>query len=382
MSGKACLVGPAYPFRGGIAHFTTVLTGEFEKDHEVLVINFKRLYPSFLFPGKTQYDESKSPVAVESARTIDSLNPFSFRKTAKTIADFEPDLVVFQWWQPFFGVAYFLILWFLKRFMREKPVSIVFLCHNVLPHESSPVDRWLIKTGFKQANSFLVHSKEDAANLEKLKKNVRVRVHPLPVFDMFRHGRYTKASAREALGVDGRVVLFFGLVREYKGLNILLDGFAGCADRIDATLMIVGEFYGGKDEYMARIGKLGIEDRVIVVDHYVPNEEVEKYFAACDIVALPYLTATQSAIVQVAYSFDKPVIVTRVGGLPDVVDDGVTGFVAPPRDPEAIGEALVRFFETANAGEMEQNIKTAKDRFSWSGCKKALLELAQADADL
>jgi glycosyltransferase involved in cell wall biosynthesis len=375
MTRKACLVGPAYPYRGGISHFTTVLTHEFEKDHEVLVVNFKRLYPSFLFPGKTQYDESKSPVSVESARTIDSLDPFSFWKTARTIARFEPDLVVFQWWQPFFGVAYFLILWFLKRFMRGKPVSIVILCHNVLPHESSPVDRMLIKIGFRQASSFLVHSTEDEANLRRLKKDPRVRVHPLPVFDMFRHGGYTKTDAKAALGIEGRIVLFFGYVRDYKGLNILLDGFAGCAGRIDATLMIVGEFYGGKENYIAKIDQLGIADRVIVVDQYVPNEEVEKYFAACDVVALPYLSATQSAIVQVAYSFDKPVIVTRVGGLPEVVEDGSTGFVVPPRDPGAVGDALVKFFEASDPAVMEKNIKAAKERFSWGGCKRALLEL-------
>ncbi len=374
---KACLVGPAYPFRGGIAHFTSVLAGEFATDHEVLVINFKRLYPSFLFPGKTQFDESASPVAVDSERTIDSLNPLSFWRTARRIARFEPDLVVFQWWQPFFGVAYFSILSLLKWFTKKRPPAVVYLCHNVLPHESSPIDRMLFKIGFKRARSFLVHSSEDAENLQRLKAGVRVRVHPLPVFDMFRHGAYNKAGAREALGIDGRIVLFFGYVRDYKGLGILLDGFARCADRIDATLMIVGEFYGGKENYITKITALGIEDRVVIVDRYVPNEDVEKYFAACDIVALPYLSATQSAIVQVAYSFDKPVIVTRVGGLPEVVDDGVTGFVTPPRDPDAIAKALVRFFETSNPQEMERNIKTAKERFSWSGCKRVLIELAE-----
>ncbi|UCH84415.1 MAG: glycosyltransferase [Candidatus Latescibacterota bacterium] len=376
MTRKACLVGPAYPYRGGISHFTTALTAEFEKDHDVLVVNFSRLYPSFLFPGKTQFDESKSPVAVDTVRTIDSLNPFSFHRTAGTIARFEPDLVVFQWWQPFFGVAYYAILWFLKRFLKGRPVNIVFLCHNVLPHESSPIDRMLIKTGFKLARLFLVHSTEDEANLKQLKKNVKVLVHPLPVFDMFRHGAYTKSSAREALGVGGRVVLFFGYIRDYKGLGVLLEGFGRCAERIDATLMIVGEFYGGKEDYMAKIKSLGLDDRVMVVDNYVPNEEVEKYFAASDVLALPYLSATQSAIVQVAYSFDKPVIVTNVGGLPEVVEDGVTGIVVPPQDPGAIADALIRFFESTDSNEMAQNIRAHKERFSWSGCKKALLELA------
>ncbi len=161
MSEKACLVGPAYPYRGGIAHFTSLLAGEFTKDHDVLVINFKRLYPSFLFPGKTQFDESKTPFSVESLRTIDSLNPISFWKTAKTIARFEPDLVVFQWWQPFFAVAYAAIVFFLRRMRPTASTKILYLCHNVLPHESSPVDRLLIKIAFKQVHSFLVQSRED-----------------------------------------------------------------------------------------------------------------------------------------------------------------------------------------------------------------------------
>ncbi|UCG50946.1 MAG: glycosyltransferase [Candidatus Latescibacterota bacterium] len=376
MTRKACLVGPAYPYRGGIAHFTSVLAKEFEKDHDVLVVNFKRLYPSFLFPGKTQYDESNSPVAVDTERCIDSLNPVSFWRTAKAIARFEPDLVVFQWWQPFFAVAYMAIIFCLNRIDKRYASRIVFLCHNVLPHESSPIDRVLIRIGFKMVNSFLVHSSEDRQNLLTLKGDPKVEVHPLPIFDMFVRERYTRESAREELGVSGRVVLFFGYIRAYKGLGVLLDGFARSLKEIDATLFVVGEFYEGKERYMSMIEDLGLRDRVVVVDRYVPNEEVEKYFVACDVVALPYLSATQSAIVQVAFSFHRPVIVTAVGGLPEVVEDGVTGYVVQKNDPEALAGALLKFFEEGKTVEMEQNIAKTKVRFSWSRCKELLLGLA------
>jgi glycosyltransferase involved in cell wall biosynthesis len=376
MTKRACLVGPAYPYRGGIAHFTSVLAAEFAKDHDVLVINFKRLYPSFLFPGKTQYDESGEPVGVESERTIDSLNPVSFWRTARRIADFKPDLIVMQWWQPFFAVAYALIVFFLRRTDRAYSSRIVFLCHNVLPHESSPVDRFLSRIAFRFSDAFLVHSGEDRDNLLSVKRDAIVDVQPLPIFDMFRRGGWTRESARADLGVNGRMVLFFGLIRAYKGLGVLLDGFARSVGETPARLFVVGEFYEDKEKYLAQIDRLGIGPHVTVVDSYVPNEEVEKYFAACDVVALPYLSATQSAIVQVAYSFDRPVIVTAVGGLPEVVDDTRTGYVIPKDDPDAVAEAITRFYRQDDLRGMERNIADTKDRFSWRRCKETLLALS------
>jgi len=377
MTKRACLVGPAYPYRGGIAHFTSALAAEFAKDHDVLVINFKRLYPSILFPGKTQFDESGEPVGVDSQRTIDSLNPFSFWRTAKTIAVFKPDIVVLQWWQPFFAVAYALIVFFLTRIDRGYSSKIIFLCHNVLPHESSPIDRFLTRIAFRFGNAFLVHSRGDRDNLVSVKPEAIVDVQPLPIFDMFRHGGQTRESARAALGVEGKMILFFGLIRPYKGLGVLLEGFARSLPANPATLFVVGEFYEGKERYLAQIEKLGIGERVVVVDSYVPNEEVEKYFAACDVLALPYLSATQSAIVQVAYSFDRPVIVTAVGGLPEVVDDGVTGYVIPKEDPDALSDAITRFFGQDDLRKMERDIAATKDRFSWRRCKETILGLAE-----
>lgn len=375
---NVCLVGPAHPYRGGIAHFTSLLAKEFSKEHDVSVINFKRMYPSFLFPGKTQFDDSETPLSVVSARLLDSVNPFTFFTTARAVARRRPDLVVFQWWHPFFAFAYACVAFLLRRMTEAR---IIFLCHNVLPHEASLFDRILIKIGFSFVDAFLVQSKEDQRNLLRIKKNALSAFNPLPTYDVFNRGELSRGQAREKLGVEGRIILFFGLIRAYKGLNILLEAFAKSLDRMQSTLLIVGEFYEDPDPYISLMDRLSIRDRIILVDRYVPNEDVEMYFAACDVVALPYLSATQSAIVQIAFGFEKPVIVTRVGGLPDVVEHGVTGYLVPPNDADALAEAIIEFFSFGDAAAFEKNIQAAKDTFSWRRCVEKLLELGAPSDD-
>jgi glycosyltransferase involved in cell wall biosynthesis len=355
-----------------------MLAREFARNHDVLVISFKRMYPSLLFPGKTQFDESGDPIAVESRRVIDTMNPFSFWQAAKVIARFKPDIVIFQWWQPFLAVTYWAVATLVKRFTSAR---LVYICHNVLPHESSFVDRMLIKIAFRPVSSFLVHSREDRDNLLTLKDDPVVSVHPLPIYSMFMRGNYSSATARKELGLDGHVLLFFGLVRRYKGLDTLLEGFAKSLECAKSTLVIVGEFYEDRQQYISQIERLGIGNDVVIVDRYVSNEEVEKYFAACEAVVLPYRSATQSAIVQVAYSFDRAVIVTRVGGLPDVVEDGVSGYIVPPNDPAALADAICRMLEGDTYERMQRNIPGIKERFSWERCMQALVDLAQGARD-
>jgi glycosyltransferase involved in cell wall biosynthesis len=374
MTKRVCLVGPVYPYRGGIAHFTSVLAKEFGQDHDVLVVSFKRLYPSFLFPGRTQFDESGEPLDVPSKRLINSMNPFSFWSAARLMRSFGPDLIVFQWWHPFFAVAYATIVFLLGRALKRK---VVFLCHNVLPHERSVIDTILIRLGFSQVGRFLVQSQEDRRSLLSMRKDAIVSVHPHPIYDAFNKGRHTRETARREIGVDGRVVLFFGLIRSYKGLRVLIQAFAKTVRCMEATLLIVGEFYEDKQPYVAEIEKLGLESHVRMLDRYVPNEDVEKYFVACDVVVLPYLSATQSGITQIAFGFDKPVVVTRVGGLPDVVEDGVTGYVVTPGDPDALSEALLEFFQEDVARRMQDAVSKAKHRFSWGRCRETLCDLAE-----
>jgi glycosyltransferase involved in cell wall biosynthesis len=326
-----------------------------------------------LFPGRTQYDERARTAGEESVRVIDSIGPRSWARAARVILEFRPDVVVVQWWQPFFAPAMRTIA---ARVRKHSDARVVFLCHNVLPHEARPTNRALVKWGLARAHGFVVQSREDGATLSALIPGARVVFSPMPVFDLFAGGEETREEARAKLGFSGRVILFFGLVRAYKGLDTLLDAFAIAGERLDATLCIVGEFYDDRKPYDEHMRRLGIQERVRVVDRYVGDDEVGSYFRAADVVVLPYVSATQSAVVLTAYSFGRPVIVTRVGGLPDVVDDGVTGFVVPARAPEALARAMTRFFDE-NAGErMTREIRARAGQFSWSRCVDAVLEAA------
>jgi glycosyltransferase involved in cell wall biosynthesis len=371
---RVCLVGPAYPYRGGISHFTQMLAREFSRSHSVRVVGFSRLYPSLLFPGRTQYDEGGELVRVESLRRIDSINPFSFRRAANAVVEFAPDLVVVQWWHPFFAPALRSVA---RSVRRRARAPVVFLCHNVLPHDRSPVDRALARWGLDAADAYLVQSREDAKQLHELIRDPTLAVHPHPTYTQFAAGALPREEARRRLGVEGSVLLFFGLVRAYKGLDDLLAAFARVIARTPATLLVVGEFYEDRRRYDALVASLGIGARVRVVDRYVPDEEVGQYFCAADLVVLPYRSATQSGIVQTAFAFERPVVVTAVGGLPDVVRDGETGYVVAPRDPPALADAIARFFESGAASRMADAIRAEAARFGWDACAEALVALGE-----
>lgn len=370
---RICLVGPAYPYRGGISHFTHMLARELRLSHEVLLVNFKRLYPKVLFPGRTQYDDGARTAGEASVRVIDSIGPRSWPRAARAVIEFSPDVVVVQWWQPFFAPAMRSIV---SRVRRHSNARIVFLCHNVLPHEARPTDRALVRWGLARAHGFVVQSRQDGETLASLLPGARIVFNPMPVFDVFGGGDETREAARAKLGLTGRVILFFGLVRAYKGLDTLLDAFAICGDRLQATLCIVGEFYEDREPYDERIRALGIGDRVRVIDRYIADDEVGSYFRAADVAVLPYVSATQSAVVQTAFSFGTPVIVTRVGGLPDIVADGETGYVVPPRAPGELAAAMTRFFDEPAGERMSKEIRARAGQFSWARCVEAILQAA------
>jgi glycosyltransferase involved in cell wall biosynthesis len=370
---RICLIGPAYPYRGGISHFTQMLAAAMSDEHETLIVSFSRLYPSFLFPGRTQYEEQGARIQVPGSRVIDSINPITWRRAGRVIRNYRPDVVVVQWWHPFFAPAFRSIIAGVRR---GCPAPVVYLCHNVLPHEPGRVDRLLVRWGLAKADACLVQSEEDRRNLLSLHPGARVAVHPHPMYTQFAFGEMTRADARQRLGVEGHVLLFFGLVRAYKGVPTLLAAHALVAEKLDATLLVVGEFYEDRRPYDELIAKLGIGARTRVIDRYIPDDEVQVYFRAADLVVLPYQSATQSGITQTAFAFERPVVVTAVGGLPDVVDDGVTGYVVPPDDPAALAGAIERFFATDASARMGEAIRAQKDRFSWKGCVRALLTLA------
>lgn len=371
---RFCLIGPAYPYRGGISHYNTCLIRELAKRHVVRAVNFRRLYPDFLFPGKTQYDESASPYEAPSERIIDSINPFTWIMAGFRAARQHPDVVVVQWWHPFFAPALFVICLILRVLRTGR---ILFMCHNVVPHETSPLDRILSRIAFSTAHAFLVQSREDGENLRRLRKRARTGIHPHPLYDFFRAGEMTMGEARRSIGEgEGRLLLFFGYIRPYKGLSHLIEAMGIVENRIAARLLVVGEFYENREPYLRLVERLGLSERVRFVDRYVGNEEVQAFFAASDLVVLPYVSATQSGIAQIALAFDRPVIVTRVGGLPEVVSEGRTGFVVPPADPGAIAGKIVEFFEERWAERMAPCFAGEKKRFSWRSLASEIESLA------
>lgn len=376
---RYCLVGPSYPYRGGISHYNTRLAIELARRYDVHSVNFKRLYPDFLFPGKTQYDESAAPLEAPSVRLIDSINPFTWIRTGFHVARKRPDVILVQWWHPFFAPAIFAICMIVLMMRRAR---IVFLCHNVVPHETSPIDRLLSRVAFSAADSFLVQSEEDRENLMKIKKRPRVTLNPLPLFDFFEQVGLSRDEAKRRIGYsDERLILFFGYIRPYKGLKFLLEAMPEIRDKTGAGLLVVGEFYEPSDPYLDIVRESGVGEAVRFVDRYVGNEEVEAFFAASDLVVLPYITATQSGIVQIAISFDRPVIVTAVGGLPEVVSAGRTGFIVPAGDANAIAKAVIEFYDGDWAGKMETNFEEEKNRFSWANLVSSIEGLVGGGGD-
>ena len=360
---RICLIGPAPPYRGGISHYNTCLAGELSKNHDVQMVNYSRLYPEFLFPGKTQFDDGEGSLSAESKRIIDSINPFSWVRAGFYVAGLRPDVTIVQWWHPYFAFALAKICAIIKMMRRGK---VVFICHNVLPHENSPFGRVLSSLAFLNADGFVVQSREDLENLSVIKKNPSAVYHPHPIYDFFKTEKIDKAQARSMTGQpEGPLLLFFGYIRQYKGLDHLLKAMPEIHRSTGARLLVVGEFYEDSRRYFDLVSNLGIGEFVEFVDRYVGNNEVGRYFIASDLVMLPYISATQSGIAQIALAFDRPMVATSVGGLPEVVSEEKTGFIVPPSDPDAISKAVIRFFRDGWNEKMAPNFDKEKERFSW-----------------
>ncbi len=369
---RIAIIGPVYPFKGGIAHYTSLLCRNLSEKHETMLVSYSMQYPKLLYPGKEQKDFENDRFKIEGAQfLINTIDPFSWTKAVRAIREFAPDAVVVQWWHPYFSLCYRSLAARLKRFTK-----VVFICHNVIPHEGFPFARFLTKRTLKLGAFHIVHSKEDENDLLSILPQARYRRGVHPTYDAFNSNSVTGPQARKRLSLpeNGKVLLFFGFIREYKGLKFLLKAMPEIVAALpDIRLLVVGDFFGNtKGEYEALIAELGIGDRLILHDQYVPDHEVELYFKAADLVALPYTSATQSGIVQIAYGFGKPVVVTNVGGLPDVVDDAGTGYVVEPEDPSAIAQAVIRYFRESREAEFSKNIEKKKEIFSWDRLRETI----------
>ena len=374
---KIAMIGPVHPYKGGIAHYTDLLCRALREDgNEVQLYTFKFQYPKLLYK-KPQKDMKSSGFGTNDADfCIHTLNPFNWIKVAGRIKKQKPELIILQWWHPYFAPCFWSIC---KLFRREK---ILFVCHNVFPHERFPLDRLLTKWTLGCGRYFITQSKMDARDLLSVKHDAVYRVTPHPTYGMFCKQGMSMQKAREQLQIDQgqRVLLFFGFVRKYKGLQYLLEAMKLLKERdFKVQLWVVGDFGEDKDEYVEQIRAFEIGDQVQMVQGYVPDDEVEKYFAASDLVVLPYLSATQSGIVQIAFGFEKPVLVTEVGGLPDVVTNGKTGYVVEPRSAEMIAEAIMDYYINNRREAFVSQIEKEKDRFSWKTFVDTLMEMVRRD---
>ncbi|MFH0979284.1 MAG: glycosyltransferase [Candidatus Woesearchaeota archaeon] len=371
MRRKIAVIGPVYPLRGGIAHSNTLLCENLSNGHDLYAVSFKRLYPEFLYPGKSQKYESKRQLGFEPDFCIDSLNPFNWIKTFNRIRKFKPQLVILQWWTPFFAPLSYTILVLTRWFTNAKSCII---CANVTQHEDKLVDKMLTMIVFRRADYFITLADGDLKKLKKWYPKAKARVLIEPTFDsIFNLGAVSKEAAQKKLKLAKRTILFFGFVREYKGLDYLLEAMPLINTELDVDLVIAGEFWNDKQKYLDKISTLKIKDKVKIFDNYIPDEEVGLYFSAADMVILPYLDASQSGIMQIAIGALKPTVTTNVGAIDDFVDHGKTGYVIPPKDPQAIAKAVLRFYKEKKEKKFEQNIRQKKKMFEWSKKKESIL---------
>jgi glycosyltransferase involved in cell wall biosynthesis len=334
----------------------------------VKIYNYKLLYPSFLFPGKTQFDESKKLVkSISSERIVNSISPFNWLKVAGKLKKENADIVVFDWWHPFFSFCHFTISTLIKGKYKRK---ILFITENVISHEGNLPDKILTSIGLNNADSFLALSDDVVKSLNSYNYKQKIYRSELPVYDWYKTENNEQNNSLKAnLGFkeEDKILLFFGYVRKYKGLDILIEAMKMLVDEEKKyKLLIVGEFYDDPKIYKDQINRLGLNNNIQIINEYVPNEEVGKYFNISDVVVLPYRSATQSGILNIAYGFNKPVIVTKVGGLTESVEDGKTGIVVDEARPDKIAGAVKKFYSLAGTINFKENVAKAAQQNSFN----------------
>ena len=365
---RTALIGPVFPFRGGVAHYTALLYGHLADFHEARLYTFSRKYPSMFYPGNSAPDQSRMRLHVANAlRIIDWLNPFSWLKAGVLIARWSPDAAIFTWWMWGWAIPTWVIA---KIVSLRKNTKRIFICHNIIEHESARWKYLLARFALSCTDCYIVHSKVDYMNLKAMFPNAKAHICFHPTYEVFRQDLMSKKEARAALNIKPsvrKVILFFGVIRPYKGLQYLIEAMGAIIQELsDIRLLVVGEFWEGAEMYRRQIKALQLNDAIKIVDKYVPNEDIGKYFTAADVVVLPYVNGTGSGVVQIAYGFDRPVIATTVGSLSDVVLDGITGCLVKPRSSEEIANAVVSFYKHKMERKMVHNIKLDKEKFSWS----------------
>ncbi|MBI1224821.1 MAG: glycosyltransferase [Bacteroidetes bacterium] len=368
------LLSPAHPLRGGIAASTERLALEFQQaGHEVTIYSFSLQYPSFLFPGATQFSNDPAPPDLDIRTCVNSVNPLNWLKVGLELRRLRPDLIVARYWLPFMGPCLGSILRMARNNGHTKVVAIA---DNVLPHEKRPGDRLFTRWFVNACDAFIVMSKSVLEDLRIFTQKPAANI-PHPIYDNYgEHSPRELALAQLGLSTESKYLLFFGFIRDYKGLDLLLEAMADeRIRRLDLKLIVAGEYYGNKEKYEAQIKRLGIENQLVMRTDYIPNDQVRHFFGAADLVVQPYRTATQSGISQMAYHFEKPMVVTNVGGLAEIVPNGKAGYVVPV-EATAIADAIVDFYENGRAVAFTAGVAEGKKRFSWAAMVEGVLDLA------
>jgi len=360
---KIVIVGVFPPFRGGIANFYETLAERLSNNHEVIAINFTTQYPNIFFPGKSQFIESESSTEFEADRILSSVNPLTWQGTANRIIEINPDLIIFKYWMPFFAPSFGTIIKKVKRNLNTKALVI---CDNIIPHEGRPLDKLLTKYFFNNIDYFIVMSRSVEADLLSLYPGADYLYTPHPLYDIF-GASIQKDTAKISLGIrEQKVLLYFGLIRPYKGLDLLINAAKLLIQKLDNyKILAIGDCYENPEPYSDLVKENGVSDVFDLRMEFVPNDKVNLYFSAADVVVLPYKSATQSGVVPIAYHFNKPVVVTDVGGLSEIVNDGKTGYVVQP-DAGSIANGILQFYNDYERVDFADQIESYKQRFTWN----------------
>ena len=372
---KVIILGSAHPLRGGLASYNERLAREFiRQGHSVQIYTFSLQYPEFLFPGTSQYSDQPAPDDLYIHVKVNSVNPFNWFKVGKELAKLNADLMLVKFWLPFMGPCLGKISRIVRKNKKTKVISIL---DNIIPHEKRFGDFFLAKYFANSVDGFIAMSESVLEDLKKFDTIKPRAFSPHPLFDNFGEA-ITKTEAYEKLGlaINEEHILFFGFIRDYKGLDLLLYAMADERVRnLNMKLIVAGEFYTDTKPYAEMIQQLGIRDKLILKTDFIPDNEVRNYFCAADMVVQPYKHATQSGVTQICYHFDRPMLVTNVGGLPEIVPHGKVGYVVEP-NPTAIADALVDFYANHLEFKMRDNIKIEKKKYAWSEMLKKIFEVA------
>ena len=377
---KIIIVGSAHPLRGGgLSTFNQRLAKEFNDGGDnCSIYSFSLQYPSILFPGKTQYTDEPAPENLKIFSVINSVNPLNWIRVGNRIGKEKPDIVVVRYWLPFMAPALGTIL---RRIKKNKHTRIICIADNIIPHEHRPGDKAFTNFFLKRCDGFITMSEQVMNDLLKFVRDKPVKLVPHPLYDNFGE-IISKIEAREKLKIktDELIILFFGFIRKYKGLDILLDAMKIIKENTKSQisnlkLLVAGEFYDDEKPYLQQINRLGINDDVILRTDFIPDSEVKYYLCAADAVIQPYRNATQSGVTPLAYHFEKPMIVTNVGGLPSLVPNEKAGLVTEPT-AQSIANAILRFYQLGE-NYFLPHLRSEKQKYSWSNLTNAIKEISK-----